>query len=381
MREGWCYKKLGEVATYVNGFAFKPEQWTDEGMPIVRIQNLNNPSAPYNYCTEKLSDQYLIKKGDILISWSASLGAYEWQQDDAYLNQHIFKVVFDKLPIDKYYLKYAVESRLEDMKKQVHGATMQHITKKNFDNILIPYPEVSTQQQIASELDLLSHILDQKRQQLKEYDALAESIFYDMFGDPVENPKGWEKKKLGDICSQIKDGVHAKPQYVDFGVPFVSVININKGVLNLSDCKYVSQEAYAKMSKSFKAEKGDILYSKVGATYGIPALVDTDQEFGLYVSVSLLKPKREIVLPLFLKISMGLRYIKDQADKGIKGIGVPDLHLSVIKEFQVLLPPLTLQRSFASKIQSIEHQKQLLRASIKETEMLFQSRMDYWFNG
>lgn len=252
---------------------------------------------------------------------------------------------------------------------------------KILKDINVPIPPLTTQQQIVSELDLLSHILDQKRQQLKEYDALAESIFYDMFGDPVENPKGWEKKKLGDICSQIKDGVHAKPQYVDFGVPFVSVININKGVLNLSDCKYVSQEAYAKMSKSFKAEKGDILYSKVGATYGIPALVDTDQEFGLYVSVSLLKPKREIVLPLFLKISMGLRYIKDQADKGIKGIGVPDLHLSVIKEFQVLLPPLTLQRSFASKIRSIEHQKQLLRASIKETEMLFQSRMDYWFNG
>lgn len=394
MREGWSYKKLGEVCEVLNGFAFKSEKYQDQGFRILRITNVQKGTVvdddpkyyPFAEFESPKMKQYVLRENDLLVSLTGNVGRVgilDITLLPAALNQRVacLRLKEDSLSLKFLFHILNSDSFEQDCILSATGIAQKNMSTEWLKQYVLPIPPLTTQQQIVSELDLLSHILDQKRQQLKEYDALAESIFYDMFGDPVENPKGWEKKKLGDICSQIKDGVHAKPQYVDFGVPFVSVININKGVLNLSDCKYVSQEAYAKMSKSFKAEKGDILYSKVGATYGIPALVDTDQEFGLYVSVSLLKPKREIVLPLFLKISMGLRYIKDQADKGIKGIGVPDLHLSVIKEFQVLLPPLTLQRSFAAKIESIEHQKQLLRASIKETEMLFQSRMDYWFNG
>ena len=100
-RNGWTYKKLGDVASFINGYPFKPEQWKDKGLPIIRIQNLNNPEAPYNYYDGEVPDKVKIKDGDLLISWSASLGTYLWQGGDAYLNQHIFKVLFDKLDIDK----------------------------------------------------------------------------------------------------------------------------------------------------------------------------------------------------------------------------------------------------------------------------------------
>ena len=173
MKEIWTYKILGEVATYIYGFAFKPEQWSDKGTPIIRIQNLNNTDAPFNYYKGDVPDKVKVRKGDLLISWSASLGTYIWEGDDAFLNQHIFKVVFDKSDILKYYLKYAVSSKLTAMGSLVHGATMKHIVKKDFDNTTIPVPPLSTQSRIVSELDLLQSIIDKQKAQLKELDNLV----------------------------------------------------------------------------------------------------------------------------------------------------------------------------------------------------------------
>ena len=99
-------KRLGDIATYINGYAFKPEQWSTKGLPIIRIQNLNNDKVEYNYFNDKIDEKYIVEKGDVLISWSASIGVYEWNKNNAVLNQHIFKVVFDKETIDKRYFKY-----------------------------------------------------------------------------------------------------------------------------------------------------------------------------------------------------------------------------------------------------------------------------------
>lgn len=200
MKQGWEIKKLGEIATYINGYAFKPEHWGEDGLPIIRIQNLNNPNAEFNYCSLDVPDKYVIDNGDILISWSASLGVYEWNQGKAYLNQHIFKVLFNKIDINKFFFKYAIGAKIKDMIKNAHGATMKHIVKGDFDNTPIPVPPLPVQEQIVSELDLLSGIIEKKREQLKELNALAQSIFYDMFGDPITNEKGWEVKKLGEVC-------------------------------------------------------------------------------------------------------------------------------------------------------------------------------------
>ena len=380
MKHNWEYKKLGEVASYINGYAFKPEQWTDSGTPIIRIQNLNSPDAPFNHYDGEVPEKVKVKNGDLLISWSASLGAYIWNGNDAFLNQHIFKVVFDKCDIDKFYLKYAVSSKLDAMCNLVHGATMKHIVKTDFDNTIIPLPPLPIQQKIVAELDKVSLIIDKKKQQLKELDNLAQAIFYDMFGDPVENEKGWEVKKLGEVCPVIVDGVHQKPNYTDSGKPFVSVVNINSGYLNLKGCKYVSCDDFLQMTKKNKAERGDVLYSKVGATYGIPALVNTDDDFALYVSVCLMKPNRNLINSVFLKQMMATPFIKEQADNRIKGIGVPDLHLNQIRDFNIILPPLFLQQSFAAKIEAIEKQKELISRSIKEAQTLFDERMDYWFD-
>ena len=118
-RSKWEYKKLGEVATFLNGYAFKPENWSKHGLKIIRIQNLTDETAPYNHYEGEIDSKYIVRNGDLLISWSATLGAFLWNNDDALLNQHIFKTIFDKSDIDKFYLKYCVISKLEEMAKKI----------------------------------------------------------------------------------------------------------------------------------------------------------------------------------------------------------------------------------------------------------------------
>ena len=353
----WKTVRLGDVATYINGYAFKPSDWGTTGLPIIRIQNLTGNDYETNFFNGEIHPKYTVKDGDVLISWSASLGVYEWNKGKALLNQHIFKVVFDKIEVDKKYFIFTVSHLLNEMAKHTHGSTMRHITKPDFDNMPFPLPSIKEQKKISELLEKCTSIIATNKQMLEKYDMLIKSRFIEMFGDPVQNPMGWEVKKLGDICTKISDGVHAKPEYTATGKPFISVVNINSGKLLFDDCKYVSEEAYEKMIKSTHPEKGDILYTKVGATYGIPALVDTDRAFCLYVSVALLKPKSEIVNSQFLTTSMAQPYIKNQADKRIKGIGVPDLHLNQIREFEVLVPPLELQNQFNSFVQQIDKSK------------------------
>lgn len=178
-----------------------------------------------------------------------------------------------------------------------------------------------------------------------------------MFGDPIDNPKGFEKCSLMELSTKITDGVHKKPVYTDSGKPFISVTNINRGVVDFTDCKYVSEESYQEMIKTTYPEKGDVLYTKVGATYGIPAYIDTDRPFGLYVSVCLIKPKHDRIDARFLTESMRMEYVKKQADDRIKGIGVPDLHLQEIKAFEILCPPRKLQEQFVSLVEQSDKSK------------------------
>lgn len=153
------YVNLGDVATYINGYAFKPEQRGKKGLPIIRIQDLNGNSHDLGFFDGEYPEQVEINTGDILISWSGSLGVYKWNKGKALLNQHIFKVLFNKVEIDKEYFCYAIRNSLSSMSQQTHGATMKHITKKDFDNISIPYPNLDEQKKIANNLNIVNKLI------------------------------------------------------------------------------------------------------------------------------------------------------------------------------------------------------------------------------
>lgn len=157
------YLNLGNIASYINGCAFKPQDWQDHGLPIIRIQNLTGTSHDYNYFSGAYPKQAGVKNGDILISWSASLGIYVWRGPDAILNQHIFKVVFDKKIINEDFFVYAVSQKLKELISKTHGSTMKHIVKKEFDSIKIAYPLIDFQNEFAN----FAQQAEQSKQQLQ----------------------------------------------------------------------------------------------------------------------------------------------------------------------------------------------------------------------
>lgn len=247
--------------------------------------------------------------------------------------------------------------------------------------VKIPLPPLAEQKRIAGILDAADALRAKRREALAQLDTLLQATFLNMFGDPVTNPMGWTVRELQDVTSKITDGIHFRPKYTEAGVPFISVKDITTGELRFDDTKFVSAVDHQKMIKRCHPERGDILYTKVGATYGRPALVDTDKEFSLYVSVALLKTDQSLVDPEFLCTAMGTDAVKRQADRSIKGIGVPDLHLNMIRKFLVPVPPIKEQRSFLNFVHSIKRQRARFRRHLVELDALFASLQSRAFNG
>jgi type I restriction enzyme S subunit len=280
--EGWEWEKMGNVAEYINGRAFKPTEWDESGKPIIRIQNLTDESNSFNYFNGECEQKHCIKNGDILISWSASLGVFVWNRNDAVLNQHIFKAIPSETIIDRNFFVFVARTVIEEMGRKTHGSTMKHIVKSEFNNIKIPLPPLPIQRRIVSILEKAEETKKLRAQADELMDRLLQSVFLEMFGDPVRNPKGWDIVTLNNVCDKITDGTHQRPTYIEKGVPFLSVKDITKGYLDLSDLKYISLEEHKKLIRRCKPEEGDILYTKVGVNYGIAELVSINTEFSIY---------------------------------------------------------------------------------------------------
>ena len=196
--------ELGEICELRNGRAFKPEEWSDSGTPIVRIQNLNDESKPFNYCAFDVPERFRVESGDLLFSWSGtpgtSFGAFFWTRGRGFLNQHIFRVDVDGSRVDQSYLRYALNSLLDQIVGQSHGGVgLKHITKGKLEAVKIPLPPLPEQRRIAAILDKADALRAKRREAIAKCDQLLQSVFLDMFGDPVTNPKGWPVKPLGEL--------------------------------------------------------------------------------------------------------------------------------------------------------------------------------------
>lgn len=163
--DNWKWVRLGELIVNINGRAFKPSEWENAGLPIIRIQNLNNPSAKFNYFKGSIQDKYIVEKNDLLVGWSGtpgtSFGAFIWDGPKAVLNQHIFnsKPYLKSMP--KEFLKLLINSRLNEMISKAHGGVgLRHITKEKFDNMPVPLPPISIQLQIVEKITNLNNLLN-----------------------------------------------------------------------------------------------------------------------------------------------------------------------------------------------------------------------------
>ncbi len=374
-------KRLGDIATYINGFAFKPEDRGTVGLPIIRIQDLTGNAYDLGFYAGNYPERIEINDGDVLISWSASLGVYVWNKGKALLNQHIFKVVFDKCEVNREYFVYAVRYKLKEMESKTHGATMKHIVKKDFDNTLIPFPTLEEQENIANLLDKISTIILVRQQQLQKLDELVKARFVEMFGELHYNRHGFKIVSVEEVCTMVKDGTHQTPQYTTddiHGFKFLSSKDVMSQKVDWKNIKYIPSELHEKLYSTLKPQRDDILMSKNGVNYGVAAVNDSDEVFDIYVSLALLRPK-PIINPIYFRCVLNNPDTKEQFDSSIKGIGVPNLHLGEIKKTKILLPPIKLQNQFAAFVHQVDKSKVAAQKSLDEAQLLFDSLMQQYF--
>lgn len=232
---------LGSVATFHNGRAFKPDDWGLSGLPIIRIENLNSPDADYNYYQGDVEARHFVADGDLLISWSASLDAYVWARGPAVLNQHIFKVSEHPDLIDREYLFLAAKNAMHEIRSQVHGATMRHITKPEFEAVRIPVPAIELQRRFASAVmrDLAdaadAELLSQARVDL------ADRLRANTITSALHRPdRGWPRIQFRDLLTApMRTGVSGPPSD-ESGMPGISIAAVRDGSLDLKFSKWVS---------------------------------------------------------------------------------------------------------------------------------------------
>ena len=358
MKQNWPIIPLSKICRPTQWKTISQDKLLSDGFPVYGANGTIGFYSEYNH-----------EHPTILITCrGATCGTINICEPKSYVTGNAMALDDLDPKVDFKFVYHQLKSR--GFTDVISGSAQPQITRSGLEKINVVLPPFPEQRRIAAILDKADAIRRKRQETIKMLDEFLRSVFLDMFGDPVRNEKGWEIKRLDEVTTKITDGVHQKPNYIESGIPFISVKNITNGYLDFNECKYISENDHLNFTKRCKPEYNDILYTKVGATYGRPALINSHREFSIYVSVALIKPDKDKVDPVFLREVLSNPAIKNQADQSIKGVGVPDLHLIEIKKFLVPCPPKDIQKTFVDLTQTIQKQRnKIIQANVIEDEL------------
>lgn len=394
MRKDWEYKKLGECFHYIKNGANIKQVKGAGGYPITRIETLSGGVFNRNrmgyadvYDIEKYQD-YILENGDLLLSHINSKSyigrTVEYRSRNTEIIIHGMNLLRIKNNSDvissSFFAYYAnshkFKSDIARIRKDAVNQSSLSIT--DLKKIHVPLPPKPTQQAIVAELDKINELIQLKKEQLKDYDQLAQSIFYEMFGDPVENEKGWEVKKYGDLFTIGSGGTpsKAKEEYWNNGdIPWIGSNMCQNRIIYKTDGKYITKEGLNNSSAKLLMP-GTILVALVGATIGKVALLKTETTTNQNIAFIKVNETKEF-MPEYVYYFLMNQY---NEFLNIGNGNFKMANLSFIKGLFITKAPLPLQQQFAARIEAIERQKQQVSETIKDLETLLASRMQYWFD-
>ena len=392
MREGWEYKKLGEVCCPKNKIQRAARCFdSSDKILYIDISSIDNTMQKVTDITSvTFGDapsraQQKIEYGDIVVSTVrpnlkniAIIDRYE----PNIVASSGFCVLRNTECIERNYLFHYVTSDIftQHLMKITTGANYPAVRDQDVRDSIIPLPPKSTQLAIVSELDKISELIRLKKEQLKDFDNLAQSIFYEMFGDPVENDKGWEVMKLKEIVSDdcsISYGIVQPGDGVENGVPVVRPVDMTENFISRQGLKNTTKE----ISDSYKRTilKGDEILMCVRGTTGLVAMASPELK-GCNVTRG--------ITPIecgpscnkwFIYYQISNPSIQQHIAEYTRGITLKQINMKDVREIPLCLPPLPLQHLFAQCIEQIEHQKAEVQKAIIDLETLLAARMQYWF--
>ena len=396
MREDWEYKTFGEIGTFLRGKNIQKADFVSGGLPCIHYGQIHTKfdiSIDYHLSEipQEVYDKAIIASpGDVIIAITSedidgSCKSVVWLGNyDIAVSAH---AAILKHNMNGKFIAYYLRSNtfFTQKLKYARGFKVMEIKTKDLAKLVLPIPPKPTQLSIVSELDKINKLIQIKKEQLKDYDALAQSIFYEMFGDPVENEKGWEVKKLGELCSKIGSGATPRggnESYKDEGISLIRSLNVYNNEFRRKDLAYIDDEQAAALSNVTILED-DVLLNITGASVARCCIVPSDLlPARVNQHVCIIRPLDNVLVPIFLNkvltnISYQIRLLALARSKGATREALPK---SVVDSLLVPLPPLSLQHSFAQKIEQIEQQKAAIQKTITDLETLLAARMQYWFD-
>ena len=362
MKQGWEIKKLGEVCDIICGQDYKSVQDDNGKYPIYGTGGIMGYASQFRCPANTV---IIGRKGNI--NNPIFVETEFWNVDTAFgavpNKEHILPKFFYLFCKDYDFTRHDV------------SVTIPSLRRTDILKIDVPVPPISEQEKIVAELDCLSGIIKKKKQQLKELDTLAQSIFYEMFGDPDNSL--FPKHTLSSLSiSKLSYGSGASAIEYDGNVRYVRITDIQEdGKL---DMNAMSPSDY---DDKYLLNDGDILFARSGATVGKTYHYKASDGKAIYAGYLIrFVPNKEIILPEYIFYYTRSDYYKAFIQKSAQAVAQPNINAKQYGDLLVCVPPLYLQSEFAAKIEAIEKQKELIKQSIQEAETLFNSRMDYYFN-
>lgn len=389
MNHNWEYKRLGDVCSFIGGGtpSKSNSSYYCGTIPWATVRDMTKfeLSSTELSISEKAvaeSATKILPKGMIIISTHVGLGKICLLMQDTAINQDLKGISFLFNEINKYFFSYWYRSIANYIISNGKGATVKGVTLDFMKSLPIPTPSMQIQEKIVSELDKINELIEVKRSQLKDLDALAQSLFYETFGDPIDNPMRWNVGILSDHAD-FKNGLNFTPSDNGNKVKCLGVgdFKANRYIKaeNLSEFSIVES-----ISEDYLLTKGDIIFVRSNGNKALIGrsimYVSNDSPATFSGFCIRCRYNSDILSPLFLSYYLSSRTVREYITSQGRGCNISNLNQKILSSIPLMLPPLSLQNQFASKIEAIEAQKKLVEASIADLETLFASRMDYWFN-
>lgn len=400
------YLKLGDITTTINGL------WTGKKPPYIKVAVIRNTNFTKN-CELDLTNiaeidveqrQYQSRKlypGDIIVEKSGGTDnqpvgraiLFNTAEGDYSFSNFttVFRIKDKSELLPEYLYRYLQAIYKKGVTKNMQSKTtgIHNLDLNAYKNILIPIPSIETQKNIIEELGLLNNLIQIMNQQIRDYDSLAFSTFYEMFGNPVQNERKWVSKNLAELSDKITNGNTPKggsKVYVDEGIMFLRSQNVWRNRMELDDVAYIDEATHSKLSNS-SVHHYDILITKTGrintenSSLGRAALyTGEDNQANINGHVYLVRLKEGVVLHKFvLYILISEPYRELIRSVCVGGIDKRQLNRNHIEDFPIIVPPLELQEKYVTLIEAIEQQKDIINKSHQDLETLLSKRMQYWF--
>ncbi|MEX1269482.1 MAG: restriction endonuclease subunit S [Balneolaceae bacterium] len=370
--------ELKDVAEVIAGQSPKSEFYNEKGEGVPFFQGKTDFGDDYptvtTWCTQP---KKMAKKGDILFSVRAPVGPTNIAKVDCCIGRGL-SAIRPGDEVNRSYLRYFFKKIEEKISDQGRGSTFKAITQKDLKALKIPLPTLNEQKAIVAKLDRAQRLIDIDRQMLAKYDELIQSVFLEMFGDPVTNPKGWEKTRM-DKVSNILRGGSPRPikDYLGGNIPWIKISDGTSG-----DDLYIDQTKEKIIEEGVKKsrllEPGSLILANCGVSLGFARIIKIK---GCIHDgwLSIADIKENIIDPIFLlkQLNHFTDYFRRTAPDGTQ----PNLNTSIVKKFEIVIPSIDLQKQFVSIVLKVREETDKLLVTVKKSEELYSSLVQGVFGG